>query len=161
MGDEVISRDRGSSQVGTLVEVAVPPGYVVHRQDAALVEGRSFVFKAPDALAPSVKALQRGLEETLVVLGHERGRVLRRARETNDILELQETQGVHDTFLGEVLHHLLLFLLMLVNASSVVGALPTRNTSFAAGWSLALSSSLTRSFVLVTVGYVKEAGRPS
>ena len=108
MGDEVISRDRGSSQVGTLVEVAVPPGYVVHRQDAALVEGRYFVFKAPDALAPSVKALQRGLEETLVVLGHECGRVLRRARETNDILELQETQGVHDAFLGEGLHRLLL-----------------------------------------------------
>ena len=92
------------------------------------------------------------------MLGREGGRVLRRAREINDILELQETQGVHDAFLGEVLHHLLLFLLMLVNASSVVGALPTRNTSFAAGWSLALSSSLTRSFVLVTVGYVKEAG---
>ena len=90
---------------------------------------------------------------------HEGGRVLRRARETNGIFGRQEAQGVHHAFLGEVLHHLLLFLLMLVNASSVVGALPTRNTTIAAGWSLALSSSLTHSFVLVTSGYVKEAGR--
>ena len=104
MGDEVISRDRGSGQVGALAEVAVPPGYVVHRQDAALVERRSFVFKAPDALAPRVKALQRGLEEALVVLGHERGHVFRRAREIDYILELQETQGVHDAFLGEGFH---------------------------------------------------------
>ena len=110
MGDEVISRDRGSSDVCSFVEVAVPPGYVVHRQDAALVERRSFVFKASDALAPRVKALQRGLEETLVVFRHEGGRVLRRASETNGIFWLQEAQGVHDAFLGEGLHRLLLSL---------------------------------------------------
>ena len=88
------------------------------------MEGRSFVFKAPDALAPSVKPLQRGLEEALVVLCHERGRVFRRAREINDILELQETQGVHDAFLGEGLHRLLLSLMLVKECS--VAALPTR-----------------------------------
>ena len=81
-------------------------------------------FKAPGALAPRVKPLQRGLEQTFVVFRHEGGRVLRRAREINDILELQETQGVHDAFLGEGLHRLLLSLML---SASVAGALPTRS----------------------------------